>query len=249
MFPFFDFMSLDLRSTISESKQIEEKIFLLIQEHSLDNGDTLPSIEAMSKNLHVNKISVKKAYENLIEQRLVMFKDGAYVVSFKRFSHDYYGGLTTILDLIRQNGFKAQTKKMPSQLLSNEDVKKRGFLFDVDGPFHVMRIDYFADDITFAVTYSYVPKQIVEDLDKALSLGEDLNQYFKKVTSFLRPVSALKALIYPKWVAKVLNVPEGRAGLLIRNDFYDDQQKFIHTQELYVNHFYEVFLSHKVDEI
>lgn len=243
------FITLDFRSKTPLFEQLEEKLFLLIQDHTLNNGDSLPSIHDMSQALNISKEVVLKSYQSLVKQQLISMIDGQYQVSFKRFSHDYYGGLMTILDLIRHNGFEAKTVKKPSELVSEEDLKKRGIIFDIPGPFHVMRIDYLADDIVFAVTYSYVPQSIVQDFDEALRLGENVNDYFKKVTTYLKPVSALKSVIYPTWVADILNVPYSRAGLLMKNDFYDDQNQLIHLQELYVNHFYEVFLKHDMKDL
>lgn len=249
MFIYNQFLTLDFRSKTPLSEQLIEKFYLLIQDHSLNNGDLISPIYEMSQALNVSEEVVSKAYKSLEKQRLIECIDGQqYRVSFKRFSHDYYGGLMTILDLIRHNGYEPTTRKEPSEILSEAMLKKRGIVFDIPGPFHVMRIDYLADDIVFAVTYSYVPKSVVHDFDEALRLGENVNDYFKKITPYLKPVSTIKSVIYPTWVADVLKIPYRRAGLLVSNKFYDNQNRLIHLQELYVNHFYEVYLKNDIQD-
>lgn len=249
IFHYYDFISLDQRSNTPLHQQLEEKLILLMLDHKLNTGDILPSPLEMSTHLNLDVHIIETTYKSLEIQNMIALNPREVTVTFKRFTHDYYGGMMTILDLLKSNGYQPSVKKFPAVLLDDNALLKKELKFDIPGPFHEMRIDYYADESIFAVTYSYVPKSIVEDFDEALKKGDVINDYFKKGSSYLRPYSSIQAINYPKYVSEVLGVPYGRAGLLINNRFYNDQDQFIHAQQLYVNHFYEIFINHDVNRI
>ena len=56
--------------------QLREKVIALILDEVLEDGDALPSVRNVSSEYRVNPITVSKAYQTLVDEKLVEKKRG-----------------------------------------------------------------------------------------------------------------------------------------------------------------------------
>ena len=243
---FKKFIALDERLKTPISTQISESLTRMIYNRQLFLDEELPHPELLGESLQVDRALVEKAYTNLIEENLARFNQ-KYYVTHHDFVYDFYGQPLPIEVALKKHGYEPRVKYHPSVIKTEMDLLAAGALFN-HPEVHEKRIDYYADQYLFAVTYNYLPVQIVEDMDQFLK-QHSMSDALKKVTPTLRPKATYQAVIYPEHVAKAFNVPVGRTGLKIIYDYFDKDDVLIHTYHGYFTSWMDVQFFHDIDTL
>lgn len=239
---FKKFITLDERLKTPISIQISESLTRMIYNRQLFLDEELPHPELLGESLEVNPIYVEKAYLNLIEENLARLND-KYYVAHHDFVYDFYGQSLPVEEALRKHGYEPRVKYHPSVVKTEGDLSLAGVVFKHDEA-HEKRIDYYADHYLFAITYNYLPVEVVRDFDTFMKNNHSLAAALKLKTTTVKPKALYEAVVYPEHVAKAFNVPLGRAGLKITYDYYDDQDILIHTYRGYFTSWMDVQFFH-----
>ncbi len=125
-------MLLHLSDTSSEPlhRQISRQVRALILAGDLKEGDALPSIRAMAKEQHVSVITIKRAYEDLERDGLIVSRRGKgfFVegLTEKQKQEMALERLSEHLDPILMNGIAAGLDEKEIRRAVQEILRKRG---------------------------------------------------------------------------------------------------------------------------
>ena len=238
---------LDRRSKVTLEDQLFDILSRAIFEEKIIKEQVMPSPKYLAEIYQISLKSVLNVYQLMLEKEIIEKQEDYFIVSFHRFSHDYYGEIIPIIKLLEKKGYRVDVKKFPSKLLDEVDVSKKNVSIDLEGKVHEIRIDYYANQRLFATTYEYVPKSIVEDIDQALSEGHFINKYFKPFTSYLEPNTNIEAVTYPDWVCDLFKIPYGKAGMKTTVHYRSDQQQVVLVSLTYLTSWYEILLKTELE--
>lgn len=193
--------------------------------------DALPPERSLAEALQVSRITVRKAIDGLVEEGLLVRRQGAGTFvcgrvekSFSRltsFSEDMIarGRAPRSVWLKKEHGAVTPQEALSLGLSPGTPVYR----------FHRLR---YADDAPMAVEYSTVPEFTLPNIDAvAASLYEALALTGHRPT---RALQRLRAVPFQAAEAELLHIPVGSAGLLIeRRGFLRDGRPVEITQSFY----------------
>jgi len=247
-FSFESHILIDLRSKIPPETQLRDQLRMHLVDRVLFFDKPFPSVEIIA---NITKIEPKKIQEVLSKlelERLLFKKENQYFASYPKFTMPFEDQSKSLLEALENNGIVPSFKRHQSQILDPKAIKKLNIPFSKDVFVHETRIDYYGDGIPFAVTYNYTPTYIIEDIDSILENNTTINKYYKAHTNTLKKEYAMDSVIYPSYVADIFSIPYGKAGILIKSDYYDDSDKLVNSYRGYINGWYSVHCSqHKTE--
>jgi len=235
-------INLDERLNMPLYQQIAESLTRMIYNRQLFLDEELPHPELLAESLKIDALSVRMAYEKLIEENLTRF-DTQYYVTHHDFVYPFYGQRLPIEVALKNQGYEAKLKYHPSVIMTQGDLKMTGIDFTFSD-IHEKRIDYYAGNYLFAVTYNYMPVDIIPDFDAYMKEHLSLAEALKERTESVKPVATYQAETYPKDVASAFKVPKGRAGMKICYLYYDDKNVLIHAYRGYFTSWMDVQFFH-----
>ena len=203
-------------------RQVEQYILDEIESGRLTSGDLIPSEPQLSSRLNVSQGTVKKALDNLVnEKRLYRHQGkGTYVSTidfnnslFRFFSYgDATGKSVRIHKEVNERALKTGSKAVCHQLGYEADAKL----------LYIQRIGYI-QDLPILVEHCWWCPELLPGLEKADVHIPDL-MYAMVVETYGVPVvrseETLTADIADRQTAQILNIPEkSPVIILIRHTF------------------------------
>lgn len=241
------YITIDERQKTPMSQQLTESLTRMIFNRQLFLDQELPHPLLLGDSLDIDPVMVEKAYQNLIDEGLAHF-DQQYYVKHHNFVYDFFGQRLPIEKALKLQGYEPRVKFYPSVFKTEGDLKMEGIKFPYQD-IHMKRADYYANHYLFAVTFNYIPAEVIPDFDAYMDTNGSLATALKEKTSLLRPKALYEAVIYPKEVAKSFKVPYGRAGLKISYDYLDDQDRLIHAYRGYFTSWIDVQFHHDLTSL
>lgn len=204
--------NLDPASSQPLYQQLQRALREAIEQHVLVPEDALPSERQLAAELGISRITVRKAIEGLIEEGLLVSRQGSGNFVGKRIDKNF-AKLTSFSEDMRARGRTPRSvwlKRTEGSVMPEEAMKLALSPGTLVFRFHRLR---FADDQPMALEYCTVVAACLPSLD---AVGASLYEALERAGS--RPVRALqrlRALLLSEEQAKLLEAQPGDAGLLV----------------------------------
>jgi GntR family transcriptional regulator len=193
-------------------QQLQRAIREAIETKALGPDDALPPERQMATELAVSRITVRKAIDGLVEEGLLVRRQGSGNFVAARIEKNF-AKLTSFSEDMRSRGRTPRSvwiKRAEGHVTPEESLTLR---LGPGAPvyrFHRLR---FADDMPMCLEFATIAGTALPSLD---AVGDSLYEALERAGN--RPVRALqrlRALLLNAEQAKLLHAREGDAGLLV----------------------------------
>jgi len=222
---------LDPSGALPLYQQLQRAIREAIHSHVLAPDDALPAERQMASELSVSRITVRKAIDGLVEEGLLVRRQGSGNFVCSRIEKNF-AKLTSFSEDMRSRGRTPHSewlKRAEGAVSPEEALTLR---LSPGAPvyrFHRLR---FADDSPMCLEYATVAAEALPSLS---AVGDSLYEALEAAGN--RPVRALqrlRALLLNTEQARLLHAREGDAGLLVeRVGFLRDGRAVELTQSFF----------------
>jgi GntR family transcriptional regulator len=193
-------------------QQLQRAIRDAIESHVLSPDDALPPERQIATELAVSRITVRKAIDGLVEEGLLVRRQGSGNFVASRIEKNF-AKLTSFSEDMRSRGRTPRSvwlKRAGGQVTPEEALTLRLSPGTPVYRFHRLR---FADDTPMCLEFATIAGVALPSLDAvANSLYEALERAGNRP---VRALQRLRALLLNAEQAKLLNAREGDAGLLV----------------------------------
>lgn len=225
---------LSSKTVIPLYKQVEDELYHRIQRKEYTAENRLPTEAELAKQFNVSTITIKKAILNLVEQGVLVRKQGkgTFVVSPKQPRE-----LTHVIgfsESCRINGTTAGSKTLEQTLVLTPSLVKEALQYEEDYVICISRLR-FVDDIPMAIETNWFPLEynflLKEDLDDC-SLFDKLNERNVALYSARRSIEICHA---NREETQLLNVPSNTALLLVKSTAFSHSGEAIFYGKQVIN--------------
>lgn len=193
-------------------QQLQRALREAIETRLLAPDDALPAERQIAAELEVSRITVRKAIDGLVEEGLLVRRQGSGNFVASRVEKNF-AKLTSFSEDMRARGRTPRSvwlKRSEGQVTPEESITLK---LSPGAPvyrFHRLR---FADDSPMCLEYATIAGDCLPSLDAVgISLYEALERAGNRP---VRALQRLRALLLTAEHAKLLNAREGDAGLLV----------------------------------
>ena len=204
--------TLDPNSSLPLYQQLQRALREAIEKQVLGPEDALPSERQLAADLGVSRITVRKAIEGLIDEGLLVSRQGSGNFVGTRIDKNF-AKLTSFSEDMRARGRTPRSvwlKKAEGTVTPEEALKLALSPGTLVYRFHRLR---FADDEPMSIEYCTVVASCLPSLEAVgASLYDALEQHGCRP---VRALQRLRALLLDEEQAKLLEAQPGDAGLLV----------------------------------
>ncbi|MBB1062013.1 GntR family transcriptional regulator [Marilutibacter spongiae] len=205
-------------------------------QHAIENGEltagqALPGERELGRLLDLSRVTVRKAISGLVEDGLLMQRQGAGTFVAERIVKSF-SALTSFTDDLRARGLDPRSEFLERSV--GEVTPEEAMALNLSPGAQVVR--YYrlrtANDTALALERTVVPADILSD---PAQVENSLYAAFEKLG--VRPARALqrlRAIAFDAEQARLMRLPEGSPGLFIeRRTFLDDGRVVEFTRSFY----------------
>lgn len=228
---------LDESSSLPLYQQLQRALRTAIEKRVVAPDDALPPERDLADELSVSRITVRKAIDGLVDEGLLVRRQGAGTFVCARVEKNF-AKLTSFSEDMRARGRKPRSQwitKSAGTVTPEESLTLRLSPGTPVYRFHRIR---FADDAPMALEYATLLAAClpsVEAVDN--SLYEALEKHGNRP---VRALQRLRAVLFTSEQAKLLKANERDAGLLVeRVGFHSDGRAVELTQSIYRGDIYD----------
>ncbi|MFC4311370.1 GntR family transcriptional regulator [Steroidobacter flavus] len=228
---------LDEASTLPLYQQLQRKLRLAIENRVLGADDALPPERDLADELNVSRITVRKAIDGLVEEGLLIRKQGSGTFVTNRVEKNF-AKLTSFSEDMRARGRKPRSvwlDRAAGAVTPGESLTLRS---SPGTPVYRFSRIRYADDAPMALEYATV---LADCLPSVESVETSLYEALERTGN--RPVRALqrlRAVLLTAEQAQLLKAQEKDAGLLVeRVGFLKDGRAVEFSQSFYRGDIYD----------
>ncbi len=228
---------LDEESPLPLYQQLQRALRHAIESRQIGPDDALPPEREIADDLHVSRITVRKAIDGLVGEGLLVRRQGAGTYVCARVEKNF-SKLTSFSEDMRARGRTPRSvwlRKSEGSVTPEEALTLRS---SPGTPvFRFQRIR-FADDAPMCVEYATVLASCLPSIEAVeTSLYEALERAGNRP---VRALQRLRAILFTAEQAKLLQIHERDAGLLVeRVGFLKDGQAMEFTQSYFRGDIYD----------
>jgi GntR family transcriptional regulator len=222
---------LDEEHTLPLYQQLQRRLREAIENRILGPDDALPPERDLADELAVSRITVRKAIDGLVEEGLLVRRQGSGTFVSNRVEKNF-SKLTSFSEDMRARGRKPRSvwlNRAPGTVTPEESLPLRSSPGTPVYRFHRIR---YADDVPMALEYATVLAFCLPSIDAVeSSLYEALERTGNRP---VRALQRLRAVLFTAEQAKLLKAQERDAGLLVeRLGFLKDGRAVEFSQSYY----------------
>lgn len=228
---------LDEANSLPLYQQLQRKLRLAIENRVLGADDALPPERDLAEDLNVSRITVRKAIEGLVEEGLLIRKQGSGTFVTNRVEKNF-AKLTSFSEDMRARGRKPRSvwlDRAAGTVTPGESLTLRS---SPGTPVYRFSRIRYADDAPMALEYATV---LADCLPSVESVETSLYEALERTGN--RPVRALqrlRAVLLTAEQAQLLKAQEKDAGLLVeRVGFLKDGRAVEFAQSFYRGDIYD----------
>jgi GntR family transcriptional regulator len=228
---------LDEASSLPLYQQLQRKLRLAIENRVLGADDALPPERDLAEELNVSRITVRKAIDGLVEEGLLIRKQGSGTFVTNRVEKNF-AKLTSFSEDMRARGRKPRSvwlDRAAGTVTPGESLTLRS---SPGTPVYRFSRIRYADDAPMALEYATV---LADCLPSVESVETSLYEALERTGN--RPVRALqrlRAVLLTAEQAQLLKAQEKDAGLLVeRVGFLKDGRAVEFSQSFYRGDIYD----------
>jgi GntR family transcriptional regulator len=227
----------DQASTLPLYQQLQRKLRLAIENRVLGADDALPPERDLAEELNVSRITVRKAIDGLVDEGLLIRKQGSGTFVTNRVEKNF-AKLTSFSEDMRARGRKPRSvwlDRAAGTVTPGESLTLRS---SPGTPVYRFSRIRYADDAPMALEYATV---LADCLPSVESVETSLYEALERTGN--RPVRALqrlRAVLLTTEQAQLLKAQEKDAGLLVeRVGFLKDGRAVEFSQSFYRGDIYD----------
>ena len=218
-------------------QQLQRALRGAIENRVIGPDDALPPERDLAEMLNVSRITVRKAIDELVEDGLLIRKQGSGTFVSNRVEKNF-AKLTSFSEDMRARGRAPRTvwlNRAAGTVTPEESLTLRSSPGTPVFRFHRIR---FADDAPMAIEYATVIATCLPSLESVQnSLYEALEQTGNRP---VRALQRLRAVLLSADQAKLLKAQPGEAGLLVaRVGYLKDGRAVEYSQSYYRGEIYD----------
>jgi len=218
-------------------QQLQRALRGAIENGSIGPDDALPPERDLAEMLGVSRITVRKAIDELVEDGLLIRKQGSGTFVSNRVEKNF-AKLTSFSEDMRARGREPRSvwmNRAAGTVTPEESLTLRSSPGTPVFRFHRIR---YADDAPMAIEYATVIASCLTSLDEVeSSLYEALERTGNRP---VRALQRLRAVLLTADQAKLLKAQEGEAGLLVaRVGYLKDGRAVEYSQSYYRGEIYD----------
>jgi len=228
---------LDESSALPLYQQLQRALRGAIENRVIGPDDALPPERDLADMLSVSRITVRKAIDELVEEGLLIRKQGSGTFVSNRVEKNF-AKLTSFSEDMRARGRSPRSvwlNRAPGTVTPEESLTLRSSPGTPVFRFHRIR---FADEAPMAIEYATVIASCLQSLE---SVESSLYEALERTGN--RPVRALqrlRAVLLTAEQAKLLKAQPGDAGLLVaRVGYLKDGRAVEFSQSYYRGDIYD----------
>jgi GntR family transcriptional regulator len=198
-------------------QQLQRAIREAIEAHRLSPDDALPAERQIASELAVSRITVRKAIDGLVEEGLLVRKQGSGNFVASRIEKNF-ARITSFSEDMRARGRIPRSEWLKRSHGSVNPEEAFALRLSPGSPVYRFHRIRFADDAPMALEYATISAAALPTLE---SVHSSLYEALEKTGN--RPVRALqrlRALLLNAEQAKLLHAHAGDAGLLVERIGY-----------------------------
>ncbi len=228
---------LDADSTLPLYQQLQRALRQAIETRLIGPDDALPPERDIAEDFHISRITVRKAIDGLVSEGLLMRRQGAGTFVCARVEKNF-SKLTSFSEDMRARGRTPRSvwlRKSEGSVTPEEALTLRSSPGTPVYRFHRIR---YADDAPMSIEYATVLASCLPSLDAVeSSLYEALERAGNRP---VRALQRLRAVLFTAEQAKLLQIRERDAGLLVeRVGFMKDGRAMEFTQSYFRGDIYD----------
>jgi GntR family transcriptional regulator len=218
-------------------QQLQRALRGAIENGTIGPEDALPPERDLAEMLSVSRITVRKAIDELVEDGLLIRKQGSGTFVSNRVEKNF-AKLTSFSEDMRARGREPRSvwmNRATGTVTPEESLTLRSSPGTPVFRFHRIR---YADDAPMAIEYATVLASCLGSLDEVEnSLYEALERTGNRP---VRALQRLRAVLLTAEQAKLLKAREGEAGLLVaRVGYLKDGRAVEYSQSYYRGEIYD----------
>jgi len=218
-------------------QQLQRALREAIEHRLLGPDDALPAERQIAAELAVSRITVRKAIDELVDDGLLIRKQGSGTFVSNRVEKNF-AKLTSFSEDMRARGREPRSvwmNRAAGTVTPEESLTLRSSPGTPVFRFHRIR---YADDAPMAIEYATVIASCLTSLDEVeSSLYEALERTGNRP---VRALQRLRAVLLTADQAKLLKAQEGDAGLLVaRVGYLKDGRAVEYSQSFYRGDIYD----------
>ena len=228
---------LDADSTLPLYQQLQRALRQAIETRLIGPDDALPPERDIAEDFHISRITVRKAIDGLVSEGLLVRRQGAGTFVCARVEKNF-SKLTSFSEDMRARGRTPRSvwlRKSEGSVTPEEALTLRSSPGTPVYRFHRIR---YADDAPMSIEYATVLASCLPSLDAVeSSLYEALERAGNRP---VRALQRLRAVLFTAEQAKLLQIRERDAGLLVeRVGFMKDGRAMEFTQSYFRGDIYD----------
>jgi GntR family transcriptional regulator len=228
---------LDEASTLPLYQQLQRKLRLAIENRVLGADDALPPERDLAEELNVSRITVRKAIDGLVDEGLLIRKQGSGTFVTNRVEKNF-AKLTSFSEDMRARGRKPRSvwlDRAAGTVTPGESLTLRS---SPGTPVYRFSRIRYADDAPMALEYATVLADCLPSVEAVeTSLYEALERTGNRP---VRALQRLRAVLLTAEQAQLLKAQEKDAGLLVeRVGFLKDGRAVEFSQSFYRGDIYD----------
>ena len=228
---------LDDESTLPLYQQLQRRLRAVIEARVLGPDDALPPERELAEELAVSRITVRKAIDGLVEEGLLVRRQGSGTFVSNRVEKNF-SKLTSFSEDMRARGRKPRSvwlNRAAGTVTPEESLTLRSSPGTPVYRFHRIR---YADEAPMALEYATVLSSCLPSVDAVeSSLYEALERTGNRP---VRALQRLRAVLFTAEQAQLLKAHERDAGLLVeRVGFLKDGRAIEFSQSFYRGDIYD----------
>jgi GntR family transcriptional regulator len=227
----------DEASTLPLYQQLQRKLRLALENRVLGADDALPPERDLAEELNVSRITVRKAIDGLVEEGLLIRKQGSGTFVTNRVEKNF-AKLTSFSEDMRARGRKPRSvwlDRAAGAVTPGESLTLRS---SPGTPVYRFSRIRYADDAPMAIEYATVLADCLPSVEAVeTSLYEALERTGNRP---VRALQRLRAVLLSAEQAQLLKAQEKDAGLLVeRVGFLKDGRAVEFSQSFYRGDIYD----------
>jgi len=228
---------LDEGSTLPLYQQLQRKLRQAIENRVLGADDALPPERDLAEELNVSRITVRKAIDGLVEEGLLIRKQGSGTFVTNRVEKNF-AKLTSFSEDMRARGRKPRSVWLDRAVGTVTPGESLTLRSSPGTPVYRFSRIRYADDAPMALEYATVLADCLPSVDAVeTSLYEALERTGNRP---VRALQRLRAVLLTAEQAQLLKAQEKDAGLLVeRVGFLKDGRAVEFSQSFYRGDIYD----------
>ena len=228
---------LDEAHTLPLYQQLQRRLREAIENRILGPDDALPPERDLAEELSVSRITVRKAIDGLVEEGLLVRRQGSGTFVSNRVEKNF-SKLTSFSEDMRARGRKPRSvwlNRAAGTVTPEESLPLRS---SPGTPVYRFNRIRYADEVPMALEYATVLASCLPSIDAVeASLYEALERTGNRP---VRALQRLRAVLLTADQAKLLKAQEGDAGLLVaRVGYLKDGRAVEYSQSFYRGDIYD----------